>query len=111
MFEASGLVKKMQKSYFFVSRKQNLFRPSVIIGVAMNKLVKWFEMQGKNVSLPPTPYLSYWSGSLTGIRPIAGSVTLITLPHPVARLLTAFNASVTDFIMHDFQRLTDFNGL
>src|SRR6516162_4996226 len=33
----SVVKKNLQKSHFFVSRKQNSFRPSVIMGVAMNK--------------------------------------------------------------------------
>jgi hypothetical protein len=39
--------KKMQKSHFFVSRKQNLFRPSAIIGNAMNNFVKWLGCGGR----------------------------------------------------------------
>jgi hypothetical protein len=40
-------VKKMQKSHFFVSGKQNFFRPSAIIGVAMNNFVKWLGCGGR----------------------------------------------------------------
>jgi hypothetical protein len=33
--------KNCKKSHFFVSGKQNVFHPSVIFGIAMNKFEKW----------------------------------------------------------------------
>ena len=61
----------------------------------MNIFGKWFEMQGKNDS--HASYLSYLSDSFPGTKPNAGSITLITIRPLEARLLTLFNACVTEF--------------
>ena len=78
----------------------------------MNKLVKWFEMHGKNDShASDTSHLSYLSASFPGTKPNADSITLIIIRPLKARLLTPMRRILTDFLTHDFQRLTDFNGL
>jgi hypothetical protein len=45
--------KKMQKSHFFVSRKQNFFHPSAIIGPVMNEFVKWLGCSGRISLMSP----------------------------------------------------------
>jgi hypothetical protein len=47
-----AVLKKMQKSHFFVSRKQNVFHPSVILGAAMNKFGKWTGCRESRASPP-----------------------------------------------------------
>jgi hypothetical protein len=86
-----------------------------MIGIAMNKFGKWTACRERTAPMSPIslmgPMSPIWfcelsqkpSGSLWA--PSDGAETQFNA------LLTAFNASVTDFITHEFQRLTDFNGL
>jgi hypothetical protein len=76
----------MQKSHFFVSRKQIFFRPPAKIGAAMNKLIKW--SAGGESKNPPRP--------------------MSLIPLGLEPVLTPFNGSLTDFVTH---KIPMFNGL
>jgi hypothetical protein len=75
----------MQKSHFFVSRKQIFSRPSAIIGVAMNNFVKWLVCGGR---ISPTSPMGLIRAGL----------------EPIVTHLSAFFMATTAYA-------TEFNGL
>jgi hypothetical protein len=83
-----------------VSRKQNYFHLSVIVGAVMNKFDKRMGCGESAAHISP----------LSPVEPV-GFFELSQKPCGyLYTLLTAFNTSVTDFLTHDFQRLTPFNA-
>jgi hypothetical protein len=136
----------MQKSHFFVSGKQNVFRNSFKVGVMQTNCICLVVARASR----PFDWLAELRLKYTGKMPVPlrGNGRAATFHRNVAKtahacfqiahgarvcdpqqrrlsrnsqvtgcvmhlnaLLTGLNTSVTDFLTHDFQRLTDFNGL
>ena len=92
---------KIQKSHFFVSRKQKVFQLSVTFGIAMNIFGKWTGCRERMTHINPMSSLSPISFGELNQRPSRHRWTHSGNSQPRVcgcnAFLTPFNASVTKF--------------